>query len=273
LVGGLFVGAIGAVLLGDMIPYGASDKGLMLTLALGLYGALVGGIHCALWNRVGKARVLGPDLRGADLRGRTFRHPDLRGADLRGADLSGADLTGANLAWARLDGARLAGARLVRADLHAADLRNADVTGADLNLAILPDGTIYRPRPPRRTLRFRLWDTGLVAWLLSQAVVPIFATVVRIHREDATKPLGLIVAAGVVAAVVVVTPVGLALCHVRRSAFRHWQRGCPNCRSPLPSRRSRTWKQWLRGGWACAECGAVFNAAGKMRNAPDPAEA
>jgi uncharacterized protein YjbI with pentapeptide repeats len=159
-VGGLLAGAIGGVLLGEITLDGASDTGLALTLALGLYGALVGSIHAALWCRVGKARVIGPDLRGADLRGRTFSHPDLRGADLRGADLSGADLAGADLAWARLEGAVLVGTNLVRANLHAADLRNANLTGADLNLAILPDGSIYRPQPPRRCERcgFGCWS-------------------------------------------------------------------------------------------------------------------
>jgi uncharacterized membrane protein YeaQ/YmgE (transglycosylase-associated protein family) len=259
LAGGLLVGAICGVLLGEITLDGPSDKGLALTLALGLYGALVGGIHTALWHRVGKARVVGPDLRGADL----------RGADLQGADLSGADLTGADLAWARLDGAILAGAKLVRADLRAADLRNADLTGADLNLAILPDGTIYRPQPPRLPLRFKLLYAGQIALLLMLMAQTIFTAVWLYLVAPFPVTLGKAVAICLFATVVVYPPVGLGVCHLHRGIFRQWQRGCPNCRSPLPDwRRMRTRKQRLWGFWNCAECGAVFNAAGKMRDAP-----
>jgi hypothetical protein len=272
LAGGLLAGAIVGVLLGEITLDGPSDKGLALTLALGLYGALVGGSHAALWHRVGKARVVGPVLRGADLRGRRFSHPDLRGADLRGANLSGADLAGADLAWARLDGAILAGAKLVRADLRAADLRNADLTGADLNLAILPDGTIYRPQPPRRPLRLKLLYPLEIALLLNFLWTPILLAV-TVQSQDPTIPLGPVVGAGLLATAVVLTPAWLTLCHLHRWIFRQWQRGCPNCRSPLPGcRRVRSRKQWLWGFWTCAECGGVFNAAGKMKDDPDFSE-
>lgn len=108
---------------------------------------------CVCWEDMradlGRACLVGSDLKKADLRRAYLVGAYLEGADLRRAclveaNLGGADLRGAYLVEADLRGANLRGAYLVGAYLKEADLEGADLGGADLGGAYLVEANLER---------------------------------------------------------------------------------------------------------------------------------
>ena len=71
---------------------------------------------------LGRATLIGADLRGVGLAGVSLGRADLRGADLSGAHLAGCDLEGADLRGAELSGADLSGAIMRRVNLSGVEL-------------------------------------------------------------------------------------------------------------------------------------------------------
>ena len=54
--------------------------------------------------------------------------------------------------------------------------------------------------------------------------------------------------------------------------FYRQRRDCPNCGSPLSGIQSpftKTWRQWVEGGYLCQNCGCQTNLAGE-KVAPSP---
>jgi Pentapeptide repeats (8 copies) len=254
---GLPLGAVAGVVFVTLADQFPSDAAPVVT-GLALYGAILGGVHFALQQAVGKRRVAGPDLRGADLQDRTLSHADLRGADLRGADLRGADLADADLAWARLNGANLAGANLAGTDLRAADLQGATLAGADLSDALLPDGTLHG-HGESQPLRWR----NLLGQLLAFLLLPVVLAV-GMQAALPAETFGRLLGYALLLEFLLLPSVAVLVSHLRRSTRRIPQGSCPDCRGCL----TRTG----RGGWTCTVCGCEFDRRGRKKGVADDAD-